>query len=123
METKHTKGKWKYGVASSTHSNGVTSVKAFNIHSENENFSVGKSICRIATNKDDTQLEKYRYSVEECESNAQLIATAPELLEHLILLIDRMEENGLGHMSAVTRSIEIVERATGMKYERTPNFK
>ena len=97
METKHTKVEWEYKSADYSYLVRTKETKFY-----------------IATIEGQSG---------ESKTNARLIATAPELLEHLILLIDRMEENGLGHMSAVTRSIEIVERATGMKYERTPNFK
>ena len=104
METKHTKGEWKT--------------------SECFNFS-GTLVCYIESEGESIAQTRGQTTgqEQECEANAQLMATSPKLLKNLIRLIDRMEENDLGHMNAVIEAIKVVEEATGMKYERTPNFK
>jgi len=59
------------------------------------------------------------YSVETSEmtymedfANAKLIAHAPELLEMVKLLVDRLEENGLGKLDAISRAKELIKSAT-----------
>jgi len=47
-----------------------------------------------------------------CEANAKLFVMAPKLLENLIRCVDRLEENGLGDMSAVTRAKKAIKKAT-----------
>jgi len=52
-----------------------------------------------------------------CESvgsieKAKLIASAPDLLENLIRCVARMEENEMGHFSAVERAREAIKKAT-----------
>ena len=71
---KHTKGKWTalpFGLAKE----GVTKVFA---DFGKEGFSFGKYIC-------DTYGNEFS-DLKECEANAKLIASAPELLESLIEL-------------------------------------
>lgn len=50
---------------------------------------------------------------EEYSANAQLIASAPLLLENLVRLVERMEENDLGNMNAVRRAKEAISQAVG----------
>ncbi len=47
--------------------------------------------------------------------DAQLSASAPNLLENLIRCVDRLEENGLGDMSAVTRAKAAIKEAVTTK--------
>lgn len=49
---------------------------------------------------------------QEQYTNAKLIASAPELLEMVILLVDRLTENGMGQFSAVKRAKELIEKVT-----------
>lgn len=104
METKHTKGEWE------VRGNVIFIKDTYN------------SIATVHIQKSwDSRLIPIEDA--EAKANAKLIATSPKLLKNLIRLIDRMEENDLGHMNAVIEAIKVVEEATGMKYERTPNFK
>lgn len=45
----------------------------------------------------------------EVVKNAKLLAAAPKLLENLIRCVDRLEENGMGDMSAVRRAKEVIK--------------
>lgn len=55
---------------------------------------------------------EYMMSMRYWEANAKLIASAPELLEMVKLLVDRMEENDLGKFNAVSRAKELIKKAT-----------
>ena len=46
------------------------------------------------------------------EVNALLISKAPEMLEIIKLLIDRLEENDLKELSAVKRAKQLIKEAT-----------
>lgn len=50
-------------------------------------------------------------TVEESHANAKLICAAPDLLKNLIRCVDRLEENGMGDMSAVRRAKEAIKKA------------
>jgi hypothetical protein len=96
MKLKHTPGPWNYS--------GLT------FETENGSFSIWKDqgengstlICEID--------KGIRH--EKANANAKLIAAAPELLENLIRCVDRLEENGMGSMSAVRRAKEAIKKAT-----------
>ena len=49
---------------------------------------------------------------EHKEANALLISKAPEMLEMIKLLIDRLEENDLKELSAVKRAKQLIKEAT-----------
>ncbi|MBC7654356.1 MAG: hypothetical protein H7098_07780 [Oligoflexus sp.] len=51
------------------------------------------------------------WSNTEQLSNAQLIKSSPKLLESLIRCVDRLEENGLGNISAVIRAKQAISEA------------
>jgi len=98
MSTKHTKGEWRL----------VHVVD----HPTESNMQIGF----IQTDKtcfDFSAIESDTMPRLEFEANAKLISAAPELLENLIRLVDRLEENGLGHLSATTRAKECITKATG----------
>ena len=86
MKTNHTQGKWNI-------QNRGTNVPLYIL-------SEDKTVIAIVTWR------------KESEANAKLIAAAPELLENLIRLVDRMEENELGHTSSVKRAKEAINKAT-----------
>ena len=51
-------------------------------------------------------------SQKNWEANALLISKAPEMLEMLLRLIDRMEENDLGNFHSVKMAKELIKEAT-----------
>jgi len=81
-EFKGTKGKW------------TTSAD------EKHNFSIVKVFGNTHINE------------EEQHFNLKLIAHAPELLEMVKLLVDRLEENGFGKFNSVSRAKELIKSAT-----------
>ena len=89
METKFTKGKW----------HPVNYAGYWCIQTENY------------YNKQDL-LDENKCS--EAEANAKLIAAAPELLENLIRIIDRIEENDYQNSfpSAYERAKKAIKKAT-----------
>ena len=93
MEFKGTKGKWNY-------ENGT--------YLENTmffSFNNGEVIKVSNINYNDE-------ATEETEANALLISKAPEMLEMIKLLIDRLEENDLKELSAVKRAKQLIKEAT-----------
>ena len=49
---------------------------------------------------------------EEAKANALLISKAPEMLEMLEKLVERLEENDLGKLHAVTKAKQLIKEAT-----------
>lgn len=86
---KHTKGEWRI------HDTGNT----IDIDSDDD------EICFMNC---------HSYEDEEVEANAKLIAAAPDLLENLTRIIDRIEEAGLQNQmpSAYQRALKAIEKAT-----------
>ena len=91
---KHSKGPWFTSETSETY----------------QSFGFGYRI-------ENTESKTYLASVngvtenETCKANAKLIAASPELLENLIRCVDRLEENGMGGMSAVARAKKAIKNA------------
>ena len=79
-EFKGTKGKWEF----SEYNNGSSSLKSYD-------FIFGEIYNNDAMNNG------------EFEANARLISKAPELLEGIRILIERLEENGLGNFPSVIK--------------------
>lgn len=93
MEFKGTKGKWE--------------LKDYTILNPNRNADKGNIFdiaqCFMGFNQHATR--------DECKANALLISKAPEMLEMLIRLVDRMEENDLGSQHSVKRAKQLIEEA------------
>ena len=49
---------------------------------------------------------------EDAEYNALLISKAPEMLEMLKKLVERLEENDLGRLNAVSQAKQLIKEAT-----------
>jgi hypothetical protein len=49
---------------------------------------------------------------EEPQANALLISKAPEMLEMLKKLVERLEENDLGRLNAVSQAKQLIKEAT-----------
>ena len=49
---------------------------------------------------------------KEAEANALLISKAPEMLKMLSLLVDRLQENDLGNLSATIKAKQLIKEAT-----------
>jgi hypothetical protein len=50
--------------------------------------------------------------IEEQKANALLISKAPEMLEMLNKLVERLEENDLGRLNAVSQAKQLIKEAT-----------
>ena len=72
-----------------------------------DRFAIG-----IRCNERALLMVKVEENRAEAEANALLISKAPELLEHLIRLVDRMEENDLGNFHSVKRAKQLIKEAT-----------
>jgi hypothetical protein len=81
-ELKFTKGKWETD-------------ERCNIWSINEKIA----ICCASSQIED-------------EANALLISKAPEMLEMLKKLVERLEENDLGRLNAVSQAKQLIKEAT-----------
>lgn len=104
METKHTKGEWTV-IKNGLNSKFSPPRKLFLINSINKtSVNQVSNIAKITMQIDINDLES--------EANAKLIASAPDLLENLIRCVDRLEENRLGHFTAVRRAKEAIKKAT-----------
>ena len=78
-----------------------------------ENFTICDIDPWTYSTDDETKEDVYASEVNShVEGNAKLIAASPELLENLIRCVDRLEENGMGDMSAVRRAKESIKKAT-----------
>ena len=90
---KGTKGKWAVYNNSQTRKGNLGIV-----YSWDENGKNPIEVASVYTNK--------------AKANAKLIAHAPEMLEMLELLIDRMEENNLGNFPSVLKAKELIKKTT-----------
>ena len=84
MGFKGTKGKW------------ITTESKLSVECNNE------QICAMFSSR----------NIEEILANSLLISKAPEMLEMIKLLIDRLEENDLKELSAVKRAKQLIKEAT-----------
>lgn len=93
MEFKGTEGKW-------------TIKETKNGHQQLSSLDWGNfcKVCNV-TNVNN----KY---IQIARANALLISKAPELLQMIELLIDRLEENDLGNLNAVERAKQLIKQAT-----------
>ena len=97
METaKFTKGKWS--ILNSYHEENKKWICIF--LEENTDISID-----ISCDLDDD-------NNNELEANSLLISKAPEMLEMLKLLVDRLVENDLGDLSATKRAEQLIKEAT-----------
>ena len=96
---KGTKGKWRIIEKQVPHTGGLI----LEVH-EFQNNLQGCIIGRVTTN-----------NYEARRANAQLIAAAPELLENLLRIVDRLEECDLQHNfpSAYERAKKSINKALG----------
>ncbi len=96
METKHTKKDWEY------------------CGGGNAFVEVNIGDVTIDIGRTSKFSEKYIIERDEMEANGKLIAAAPDLLETLVRLIDRIDENGLQDRfpSAYVRAREAIKKAT-----------
>lgn len=104
LQFKGTKGKW--------HPNVISTI-TIGVHAEIEKTSIGiysQNVCEFQLPNTD---EEYDNDREEREANAKLIAASPELLENLIRLVDRIEENKFQDSmpSAYLRAKKAIEKA------------
>lgn len=86
-EFKGTPGKWEI-----TEDKGKILIETFGIN----NWTIFETVTKESQDK----------------ANAKLIVHAPELLEMVKLLVDRLEENGLGKLYAISRAKELIKSAT-----------
>lgn len=93
---KGTKGKWEINKKT-----GVFNIGGLYQLSISGNDRKNRQVCNV-----------FGVDEKEGKSNAQLIAHAPEMLEMLELLIDRMEENDLGNFPSVLRVKKLINKAT-----------
>jgi hypothetical protein len=63
----------------------------------------------IYNEKEETIFQCYG---EDAKANALLISKAPELLEMLKKLVERLEENDLGRLNAVSQAKQLIKEAT-----------
>ncbi len=103
METKHTKGTWEYSYTTDDESNSEVAISFI----ETKKFSIG-----IIHDKND-------FTEQEATANAKLMASAPELLEVLIEIQNRIIDSDEWWMDAPDRGgfdlekiNEIIEKAT-----------
>ena len=102
-EFKGTKGKWFVS---------SNSIKDYELDGDTRRH--GK--IDISTNDWGSFIQCFRHEMNEndnqSKANALLISKAPEMLDMILLLVDRLEENGLGTFSAVERAKKLIKEAT-----------
>jgi hypothetical protein len=127
-----TQGKWIFREVGSRSAGGVSQSTTIAISTEDEKHFYGKSIASITvrwpnddfTNRDGTpdefeiSLNKGKYSLEECLSNAALIAAAPDLLEackDIVHYIDMCIDAGWEEMNmdALNGAKQAIAKAEG----------
>ena len=95
MEFKGTQGKWKIFAFKAIKNNGpdirIVDKKMNDIAS-----------CNIFINDLDSKTNK---------ANAKLISKAPELLNIILVLVDLIEKNNLGHLSEVEKAKVLIKKS------------
>ena len=103
MKTKHTQGEWKLN------QNGDQQEYIIFAYTTYTASAIASVYSNIQHHSDVSCPE---ISEDEAKANAKLIVAAPEMLENLIRCVDRLEENGMGDMSAVKRAKTAIKKAT-----------
>ena len=80
-------------------------------------FKEGQNMCSIYVKEHSLFIDCWGNGIaettdQEMIANAKLISCAPEMIEMISLLIERLEENDLAELHAVKRAKELIKKAT-----------